>query len=203
MVGDRRAFSRGGGHSEAQELLIGARCGRDQRASRRGDQIATSGFGGCSAARSKNERQRRHANSWCAREILEPRLSGVEKGPSSCWTRGWSNLSPYRPLSVDAPGNLADQAVSPRMTFDERSRPCWRRWGWRSIWWPPSLVTSRAAKKLGRRVRHYVHTDMLERKAHGAQGLGRPAQGHCDGRGSRGRCSRYPDARDLTITDVA
>ena len=52
------------------------------------------------------------------------------------------------------------------MIFDERSRPCWRRWALRSILLQQSLGHEPGGKETRTVVRHYVHTDMLERKAH-------------------------------------
>ena len=52
------------------------------------------------------------------------------------------------------------------MTFDELSRPCWRRWGIALDLVAAIVGHESGGKDTRTLVRHYVHTDMLERKAH-------------------------------------
>ena len=71
------------------ELLTGARCG--EISGLRAEEIDRNKWvWTLPASRSKNGRQRVTPIAGLAREMLEQRLSVVEKGLSSGWTRAWS-----------------------------------------------------------------------------------------------------------------
>ena len=107
----------------------------------------------------------RHADCGpCARDARTT-ATGIEKGPLFLLEKGVVMSSAHIGHYLLTRRTTLPIAVSPRMILDERLRPCWRRWASRSILLPRSWVMSQAAKKPAL-VRHYVHTDMLERKAH-------------------------------------
>jgi integrase len=71
------------------ELLLGARCG--EISGLRAEEFDRNKWvWTLPAPRSKNGRQRVTPIVGLAREMLEQRLSSVEKGPLSCWRRAWS-----------------------------------------------------------------------------------------------------------------
>jgi integrase len=92
------------------ELLTGARCG--EIAGLRAEEIDRQKWTWTlPAARSKNGRQRVTPIVGVAREIIELRVYGVEKGSLFLLEKGVVVLGPYRSLSLDAPDKAADRDV--------------------------------------------------------------------------------------------
>ena len=146
------------------ELLTGARCG--EISGLRAEEIDRNKWvWTLPAARSKNGRQRVTPIVGVAREILEQRLSGVEKGPLFLLDKGVVVTSAHighylltrrstLPIAVftshDLRRTFATMLVEMGMALD--------------------LVAAIVGHESGGKdtrtlVRHYVHTDMLERKA--------------------------------------
>ena len=147
------------------ELLTGARCG--EISGLRAEEIDRQKWTWTlPAARSKNGRQRVTPIVGLAREMLEQRLSGVEKGPLFLLEKGVVVTSAHighylltrrttLPIAVftshDLRRTFATMLAEMGITLD--------------------LVATIVGHESGGRdtrtlVRHYVHTDMLERKAH-------------------------------------
>ena len=147
------------------ELLTGARCG--EISGLRAEEIDRNKWvWTLPAARSKNARQRVTPIVGAAREILEHRVSGVEKGPLFLLNKGMVMSSAHighylltrrltLPIAVftshDLRRTFATMLVEMGMALD--------------------LVAAIVGHESGGKdtrtlVRHYVHTDMLERKAH-------------------------------------
>ena len=163
------------------ELLTGARCG--EIAGLRAEEIDRQKWiWTLPPSRSKNGRQRVTPIVGLAREILEQRLSGIEKGPLFLLEKGVVMTSAHighylltrrtrLPIAVftshDLRRTFATMLAEMGIALD--------------------LVAAIVGHESGGRdtrtlVRHYVHTDMLERKAHALACVGRAAEGHCDGR---------------------
>jgi integrase len=147
------------------ELLTGARCG--EISGLRAEEIdCRKWVWTLPAGRSKNGRQRVTPIVGLAREILEQRLSGVEKGPLFLLEKGVVVTSAHighylltrrktLPIAVftshDLRRTFATMLAEMGITLD--------------------LVAAIVGHESGGKdtrtlVRHYVHTDMLERKAH-------------------------------------
>ena len=131
------------------ELLLGARCG--EISGLRAEEIDRQKWiWTLPPSRSKNGRQRVTPVVGLAREMLEQRLSVVEKGPLFMLENGTVLTSSHvgRFLLTRRTGCRSPSSAA--MTFDGRSRPCSRRWALRSIWLLRSSVTRRAAKRPAR-----------------------------------------------------
>ena len=147
------------------ELLTGARCG--EISGLRAEEIDRNKWiWTLPAARSKNGRQRVTPIVGLAREMLEQRLSGVEKGPLFLLDKGGAVTSAHignyllkrrtaLPIAAFASHDLrrsfATMLAEMGITLDLVA----------------AIVGHESGGKETRTlVRHYVHTDMLERKAH-------------------------------------
>jgi integrase len=97
-------------------------------------------------ARSKNKRQRVTPIVGVAREILERRLAGVQKGPLFVIENGAVITSAHVGHYLLTRGARLPIPNSHPTISDGLLRQCWRKWASRSIWSPPSWVMSRAAK---------------------------------------------------------
>ena len=93
------------------ELLLGARCG--EISGLRAEEIDRQKWAWTlPAGRSKNGRQRVTPIVGLAREMLELRLFGIERGSLFLLDKGVVvSSSSYRPLFVDAPDSVADRHV--------------------------------------------------------------------------------------------
>jgi integrase len=147
------------------ELLIGARCG--ELSGLRAEEIDRDKWvWTLPPARSKNGRQRVTPIVGAARDILERRLQGVQKGPLFVIERG----------SLLTPANLGHYLLTranrlPIATFvtDDLRRTF--ATGLVEMGIALDLVAAIVGHEAGSKetrtlVRHYVRTDLLERKAH-------------------------------------
>ena len=166
------------------ELLIGARCG--EISGLRAEEIDRDKWmWTLPAARSKNGRQRVTPIVGLARDILEQRLSDIEKGPLFVLENGSVMSSAHLGHYLLTRGPMLPIA---KFTSHDLRRTFATMLAEMGI--ALDLVAAIVGHESGGKdtrtlVRHYVRTDMLERKAHALQGVGRPAEGHRDGRGSR------------------
>ena len=146
------------------ELLTGARCG--EISGLRAEEIDRNKWvWTLPAARSKNGRQRVTPIVGVAREILEQRLSGVEKGPLFLLDKGVVVTSAHIGHYL-----LTRRATLPIAVFTSHDLRRTFATMLAEMGVALDLVATIVGHELGGRdtrtlVRHYVHTDMLERKA--------------------------------------
>ena len=147
------------------ELLTGARCG--EISGLRAEEIDRQKWvWTLPAARSKNGRQRVTPVVGAAREIIEQRLSGVEKGPLFLLENGSAMTSAHIGHYL-----LTRRARMPIATFTSHDLRRTFATMLAEMGVALDLVAAIVGHELGGKetrtlVRHYVHTDMLERKAH-------------------------------------
>ena len=157
------------------ELLIGARCG--EISGLRAEEIDRQKWiWTLPASRSKNGRQRVTPIVGLAREMLEQRLSGVEKGPLFLLEKGVVVTSAHIGHYL-----LTRRTTLPIAVFTSHDLRRTFATMLAEMGIALDLVAAIVGHELGGKdtrtlVRHYVHTDMLERKAHALAGLGRPAE---------------------------
>ena len=150
------------------ELLIGARCG--EISGLRAEEIDRDKWvWTLPAARSKNGRQRVTPIVGAAREILEQRLSGVEKGPLFLLEKGVVVTSAHIGHYL-----LTRRTTLPIAIFTSHDLRRTFATMLAEMGIALDLVAAIVGHELGGKdtrtlVRHYVHTDMLERKAHALQ----------------------------------
>jgi integrase len=151
------------------ELLTGARCG--EIAGLRAEEIDRQKWiWTLPAARSKNGRQRVTPIVGLAREILEQRLSGVEKGPLFVLENDAVMTSAHIGHYL-----LTRRARLPIATFTSHDLRRTFATMMAEMGIALDLVAAIVGHESGGKetrtlVRHYVHTDMLERKALGLRG---------------------------------
>jgi integrase len=147
------------------ELSTGARCG--EIAGLRAEEIdCHKWIWTLPAARSKNARQRVTPIVGAAREILEVRLSGVEKGPLFVLENGAVMTSAHIGHYL-----LTRRARLPIATFTSHDLRRTFATMMAEMGIALDLVAAIVGHEAGARetrvlVRHYVRSDMLERKAH-------------------------------------
>ena len=147
------------------ELLTGARCG--EISGLRAEEIDRQKWTwSLPAGRSKNGRQRVTPVVGAAREILEQRLSGVEKGPLFLLEKGVVVTSAHIGHYL-----LTRRTRLPIATFTSHDLRRSFATMMAEMGVALDLVAAIVGHELGGRdtrtlVRHYVHTDMFERKAH-------------------------------------
>ena len=118
------------------------------------------------AARSKNERQRVTPIVGLARDMLEQRLAGVEKGPLFLLHKGVVMSSAHIGHYL-----LTRRTTLPIAVFTSHDLRRTFATMLAEMGIALDLVAAIVGHELGGKdtrtlVRHYVHTDMLERKAH-------------------------------------
>ena len=140
-----------------------------------------------------------------AREIIEQRLSGVEKGPLFLLEKGVVVTSAHIGHYL-----LTRRTTLPIAVFTSHDLRRTFATMLAEMGIALDLVSAIVGHESGGRdtrtlVRHYVHTDMLERQAHALQVVGSTAEGDCYGRGGREGgaaapsrvinyvCQRWPD----------
>ena len=153
------------------ELLTGAGAERSAGFAPRRS-IAKSGSGRCLPARSKNGRQRVTPIVGLAREMLEQRLSGVEKGPLFLLEKGVVVTSAHIGHYL-----LTRRTTLPIAVFTSHDLRRTFATMLAEMGIALDLVAAIVGHESGGKdtrtlVRHYVHSDMLERKAHALQDLG-------------------------------
>jgi integrase len=147
------------------ELLTGARCG--EISGLRAEEIDRQKWTWTlPASRSKNGRQRVTPILGVAREILERRLFGVEKGPLFLLDKGVVVTSAHIGHYL-----LTRRAASPIAVFTSHDLRRTFATMLAEMGVALDLVAAIVGHESGGKdtrtlVRHYVHTDMLERKAH-------------------------------------
>ena len=147
------------------ELLTGARCG--EISGLRAEEIDRQKWiWTLPASRSKNGRQRVTPILGVAREILEQRLSGVEKGPLFLLDKGVVVSSAHIGHYL-----LTRRATLPIAVFTSHDLRRTFATMLAEMGVALDLVAAIVGHESGGRdtralVRHYVHSDMLERKAH-------------------------------------
>jgi integrase len=147
------------------ELLTGARCG--EISGLRAEEINRNKWvWTLPASRSKNGRQRVTPILGVAHEILEQRLSGVEKGPVFLLDKGVVVTSAHIGHYLLTRGSLLPIA---KFTSHDLRRTFATMLAEMGV--ALDLVAAIVGHESGGKntrtlVRHYVHTDMLERKAH-------------------------------------
>jgi integrase len=147
------------------ELLLGARCG--EISGLRAEEIDRQKWTWTlPAARSKNGRQRVTPVVGAAREIIEQRLSGVEKGPLFLLEKGVVMTSAHIGHYL-----LTRQTALPIAVFTSHDLRRTFATMLAEMGIALDLVAAivgheAGAKKTRVLVRHYVRTDLLERKAH-------------------------------------
>src|SRR3984957_18830793 len=147
------------------ELLLGARCG--EISGLRAEEIDRQKWTWTlPAARSKNGRQRVTPVVGAAREIIEQRLSGVEKGPLFLLEKGVVMTSAHIGHYL-----LTRRTALPIAVFTSHDLRRTFATMLAEMWIALDLVAAIVGHESGGRdtrtlVRHYVHSDMLERKAH-------------------------------------
>jgi integrase len=146
------------------ELLTGARCG--EISGLRAEEIDRNKWvWTLPAARSKNGRQRVTPIAGLAREMLEQRLSGVEKGPLFLLDKGVVVTSAHIGHYL-----LTRRTTLPITVFTSHDLRRTFATMLAEMGVALDLVATIVGHESGGRdtrtlVRHYVHTDMLERKA--------------------------------------
>ena len=142
------------------------------------------------AARSKNKRPRVTPLVGMARRIIEARLSTVQSGPLFTAETGTSSDRRQTSATTCWRGATSCRSTSsPRTICGAPWRPCWRKWAW-----PLDLVAAVVGHEAGGKetrtlVRHYVRTDLIERKIHVLRAWDERLQGIIDR--PRGR-ERHP-----------
>ena len=150
------------------ELLTGARCG--EISGLRAEEIDRNKWvWTLPASRSKNGRQRVTPIVGVAREVLEQRLSGVEKGPLFLLEKGVVVTSAHIGHYL-----LTRRTTLPIAVFTSHDLRRTFATMLAEMGIALDLVAAIVGHELGGKdtrtlVRHYVHTDMLERKAHALQ----------------------------------
>jgi integrase len=150
------------------ELLLGARCG--EISGLRAEEIDRQKWTWTlPAARSKNGRQRVTPILGLAREMLEQRLSGVEKGPLFRLEKGVVVTSAHIGHYL-----LTRRTALPIAVFTSHDLRRTFATMLAEMGVALDLVAAIVGHESGGKetrtlVRHYVHTDMLERKAHALQ----------------------------------
>ena len=148
--------------------MIGARCG--EISGLRAEEIDRQKWiWTLPAARSKNGRQRVTPIVGLAREILEQRLSGVEKGPLFLLEKGVVMTSAHIGHYL-----LTRRTTLPIAVFTSHDLRRTFATMLAEMGVALDLVAAIVGHELGGKdtrtlVRHYVHSDMLERKAHALQ----------------------------------
>ena len=145
------------------ELLTGADAARSAGFAPRRS-IATSGFGRCLLTL-EEWAAARHANCGAAREMLEHRLSGVEKGPLFLLEKGVVVTSAHIGHYL-----LTRRTTLPIAVFTSHDLRRTFATMLAEMGIALDLVAAIVGHESGGKdtrtlVRHYVHTDMLERKA--------------------------------------
>jgi integrase len=147
------------------ELLTGARCG--EISGLRAEEIDRNKWvWTLPAGRSKNGRQRVTPIVGLAREILKPRLSGVEKGPLFLLDKGVVVTSAHIGHYL-----LTRRTTLPIAVFTSHDLRRTFATMLAEMGIALDLVAAIVGHESGGKetrtlVRHYVHTDMLERKTH-------------------------------------
>ena len=150
------------------ELLLGARCG--EIAGLRAEEIDRQKWTWTlPAARSKNGRQRVTPIVGLTREMLEQRLSGVDKGPLFLLDKGVAVSSAHIGHYL-----LTRRTTLPTAVFTSHDLRRTFATMLAEMGVALDVVAAIVGHELGGKetrtlVRHYVHTDMLERKAHALQ----------------------------------
>jgi integrase len=150
------------------ELLLGARCG--EIAGLRAEEIDRQKWTWTlPVARSKNGRQRVTPIVGLAREMLDQRLAGVEKGPLFLLGKGVVVSSAHIGHYL-----LTRRAILPIAVFTSHDLRRTFATMLAEMGVALDLVAAIVGHEAGARetrvlMRHYVHSDMLERKAHALQ----------------------------------
>ena len=150
------------------ELLLGARCGEISGLPPRRS-IATSGFGRCLPSRWKNGRQRVTPIVGLARKVLDQRLTGVEKGPLFLREKGVVVSSAHIGHYL-----LTRRTTLPIAVFTSHDLRRTFATMLAEMGIALDLVAAIVGHESGGKdtrplVHHYVHSDMLQRKARALQ----------------------------------
>ena len=161
------------------ELLTGPGAERS-RAPRRGDRSPKMDLDAACWALEKWA-SARHADCRPAREMLEQRLSSVEKGPLFLLDKGVVVTSAHTGHYL-----LTRRTTLPIAVFTSHDLRRTFATMLAEMGVALDLVAAIVGHETGGKdtrtlVRHYVHTDMLERKAHALKAWDDRLQGHCDG----------------------